>query len=138
MADGLNGSILNDGPLRLGDAQVFGGSENGINANVCFVEIYDHDLTPAEILNRWNDGNPLRGTNAAPSRVDFDTIMVEDAAAMQFTSEPGVVYRLQCTTDLVSSNNWEETGAFVEGDGGTLLLYDSTDSSSRKAYRSIF
>ena len=72
---------------------------------------------------------------AAPIDVSFNTITVTNAAAMEFGSQVGVDYRLQVTTDLVTPTNWVDTGASIAGDGGTLLLFDPTGSSTQKSYR---
>ena len=61
--DGLNGSILNDSPLRIGQpGTAFGGGHDrqGIDGNIYFVEIYDHELSAGEVAGRWNGGSPSR------------------------------------------------------------------------------
>jgi hypothetical protein len=60
---------------------------------------------------------------------------VDGKVAAQFQSEVGITYLLQCTTDPPASNNWSDTGAFVAGDGSTLLLFDPSGYSTGKTYR---
>lgn len=65
------------------------------------------------------------------------TVRVEDTFGTEFLSEAGVTYGLESTTDLVTSNNWTSTGAFVTGDGTTMFLFDPATFSTSKAYRVI-
>jgi hypothetical protein len=70
------------------------------------------------------------GPVVAPST----NIVVEDTAGISFNSDTGIVYKLQCTPDLVSSN-YGDTGAFVLGDGSGMTLFDPSGTSTTKNYR---
>jgi hypothetical protein len=48
--------------------------------------------------------------------------------------DPGIVYKLQSTPDLVSLN-YGATGAFVLGDGSGMTLFDPSGASTTKNYR---
>ena len=61
-------------------------------------------------------------------------IVVEATAGIGFQSEVGVEFRLQSTPDLVSSN-YTDTGVYVIGNGGGMVLFDPTGTSSAKNYR---
>ena len=66
--------------------------------------------------------------------VTITTNLVEDAFALSFDSDTNATYELQFS-ELPQSNQWTRTGAFVDGDGGTLQMFDPTGSSTSKIYR---
>lgn len=76
----------------------------------------------------------LVGTNLN-LEVEFAQISSQDADGIEFPSQSNVVYGLDSTTDLVTSNNFTSTGAYLIGDGSTQLLFDPAGFSTNKAYR---
>jgi len=94
------------------------------------VRLYNDYLTDDQIQALFEAG---------PTHI-FEPLNVVDAGVgdqvfTEFLSEAGTTYALECTTDLVFSNNWSATGAIVEGTGGTLTLYDPAGYSTSKLYR---
>ena len=75
--------------------------------------------------------------DVVPSTVEISGIVVEETAAIQFESDPGIAYRLQYGTDLVVTN-WIDAGFTIEGDGGLLNAYDPAGFSTQKTYRLTF
>ena len=69
-----------------------------------------------------------------PSSVPSTSMVVEATAGIGFNSESGVVYRLECSTDM---SNYTHTGASVIGEGGSMALFDPTGLDSNKAYRVV-
>ena len=67
---------------------------------------------------------------------NISNVVVEATAGIGFTSEADFTYRLQSTPDLVSSN-FTDTGAFVIGSGGDMILFDPTGTSTSKNYRVV-
>ena len=76
-------------------------------------------------------------SNIPPQEVAFTQVATEDTMAMEFVSQSNVVYRLDSTTDLVTSNNFTSTGAFTLGSGTNQFLFDATGFSTNKAYRIV-
>ena len=134
--DGLNGSITNDNPIKIGTNHAFNdGAGIGEDANLYFVEIYDTELTAGEIAMRWNGGDPDRAT-VSPDRPsvlipDFESV---DTTGVQFTSVTGNTYLLQYTIDT-NVPNWLNTGVSVPGGGGPMTLYDPGGFDSNRTYR---
>ena len=61
----VDGSMLNDEPLRIGlDPFTGGGFSNGQGAlfdgEIGFIEIWNEELPPDYSASRWNDGQPAR------------------------------------------------------------------------------
>ena len=82
----------------------------------------------------------LDALSTEPSPVAFSQVTLADTLSHCFTSEVGVVYTLQATTDLVSSSTWESVGADITGTGTNTYLFDPTEttgSSTSKAYRIV-
>jgi hypothetical protein len=72
-----------------------------------------------------------------PSEVPSTSIVVQATAGIGFNSDTGVVYNLECTPDMVSSN-FSPTGASVIGDGGSMALFDPTGPlDTNKNYRVV-
>ena len=71
-----------------------------------------------------------------PTVIASTNMVVADTAGISFNSVSGVVYRLEATPDLVSSN-FNATGAFVTGLGGPMALFDPTGTSTSKNYRVV-
>ena len=45
------------------------------------------------------------------------------------------IYELQATPDLVNTNDWTSTGAYVTGNGTNRFLFDPDTFSTNKNYR---
>jgi hypothetical protein len=60
---------------------------------------------------------------------------VDSEFGLEFSSETSTLYGLEFTTDLVSSSNYQRTGALLEGNGGSMQIFDPTGFSTSKAYR---
>jgi hypothetical protein len=71
-----------------------------------------------------------------PVTISFTNIIVEDTAALEFNTTPGVTYRLQSTTNL-QATGWVSSGTLILGAGGTQLAFDPTGFSTSKTYRII-
>ncbi len=72
-----------------------------------------------------------------PSGVPSTRIVVEATAGIGFNSEAGVVYNLECTPDLASSD-FSHTGASVIGNGDSMTLFDPTGPlDPNKNYRVV-
>ena len=76
----------------------------------------------------------LTGSNII-QEVAFTQVTTEDTVALEFLSQSNVVYGLDSTTDLVTSNNFTSTGAYTIGSGTNQFLFDPTGFSTNKAYR---
>jgi hypothetical protein len=63
-----------------------------------------------------------------------DIAVTGSVATVSFNTLSGSTYHLESTTDFVPSA-WADTGAFVDGDGGTKVLADATGASAEKNYR---
>jgi len=69
--------------------------------------------------------------------VAFTNVVVADTVGAEFLSELGAVYELQSTPNLLNSNDWMSTGAFVNGNGTNMFLFDASGFSSNKNYRVV-
>ncbi len=140
-SDGMNGSIANSGVLKLGHNNATaccGGNEGqGIDANIYFVEIYDHVLTAQEITDRWNNGSPARAT-VSPDRpsVTIDTFGFADTIGYEITSVTGISYQLQSSVDT-NTMVWDDAGGPLEGIGGAMTLFDPNGHDSNRTYRVV-
>lgn len=74
------------------------------------------------------------GPTFTPSVVSSNVVF-GNAFATEFISQPGITYKLECTTNLVTSNGWAATGAFVDGNGTNMFLFDPSGFSTAKLYR---
>ena len=115
---------------------------------VSFSDVFQVDPASTEITIRLYAVNPLSNVYNGNGHVlyddlsleivtavAFDQVTVEDTVGMEFLSVSGITYRLESTTDLVTSNNFTSTGAFVEGNDGTRYLFDPAGFSTGKVYR---
>ena len=57
-------------------------------------------------------------------------------AAISIPTVRGIWYELQSTENL-TSNNWTTTGAFLQGNGAIMTLFDPVGTSSTKFYRVV-
>jgi len=62
-------------------------------------------------------------------------VEVDNEFGFEFNSETSTLYALEFTTDLVNTSNYQRTGALLEGNGGTMQIFDPTGFSTSKAYR---
>ena len=67
--------------------------------------------------------------------LEIDEVEVGGVTGLAFASETGTTYRLDATPDLVNTNDFSSTGAFVEGTGGTVTLFDPAGFSTGRIYR---
>ena len=141
-ADGLGtnpeGSTMrNDQPLKLGWVDAFGGDNvrTGTDSNMYFVEVHDTVLTEAEVVARWNNGDPERAT-VSPDRPSFgiDAIGQTDVSLITFQSVIGKTYELQYTIDT-NAPAWTSVGLSMEGTGGTMNMADPDGFSAERSYR---
>jgi dipeptidyl aminopeptidase/acylaminoacyl peptidase len=56
------------------------------------------------------------------------------AAEIAWDTQPGVVYQVQCSTDL---ENWEDWGDPITGDGGPVSVFVSTRADPDKSFRVV-
>ena len=118
-----------------------------MNADVYFVEIYDHALTVEEVVSRWNNGEPQRAT-VNPIRTSDSGFLVSSLTpvndiGIEFLSELGKTYELQAKLGESETNtnappSWakvEGAGTSIAGTGGTLILSDPGGYDSNKTYR---
>ena len=148
----LAGSTLNDDQLEIGANDDYGsgaanpgnpaGNNNGMNANVYFIEIYDHALTAEEVVNRWNDGEPQRATvnptRTSDSGFSVSSLTPVTVLGVEFLSELGKTYELQASAGGSDEASWakvEGPGTSIAGTGGTLILSDPGGYDSNKTYR---
>ena len=71
-----------------------------------------------------------------PTPVNISTVEVANVFGLQFQTASGTMYRLEASTDPVS-NNFQSTGAFLEGDGEVREMFDPTGFSTTKNYRVV-
>jgi hypothetical protein len=111
------------------DLQAGFGGGNALLATYDELVIYDTYLSSAEILDIYEAGPTF-----TPSVVST-TVLFDATFATEFTSQQGVTYSLECTTNLVTSNGWSATGTFVDGNGTNMFLFDPSGFSTAKLYR---
>lgn len=63
-------------------------------------------------------------------------IEVKNAAAISINTVRGVRYELQSLGEL-NPTNWKSTGAFLEGNGDPMIIWDPMPSSTTKFYRVV-
>ena len=71
-----------------------------------------------------------------PTPVNISTVEVANVFGLQFQTASGTMYRLEASSDPVS-NNFQSTGAFLEGDGEVREMFDPTGFSTTKNYRVV-
>ena len=95
------------------------------------------DGAEAEIGSEVSFGSiSMTGTQLIED-ISFLQVAADDTMAMEFDSQSDIVYRLDSTTDLVTSNNFTSTGAYTIGTGTNQVLFDPTGFSTNKAYRIV-
>ena len=93
--------------------------------------VYDTALSAAAVSNLYAAG---------PATIDdvvIDVVTTGDTMGLTFTSQTGTTYRLDATPDLVNSNDWSSTGAFAEGTGVGMVLYDPAGFDTNRLYRVV-
>lgn len=66
---------------------------------------------------------------------EFSEVALKSVVALQVTnSQEGVLYSLEYNTAFPSTN-WTSSGFTIEGNGGTLYLFDPNNYSTAKVYR---
>ncbi len=90
----------------------------------------------------YSSGNGAQwvGYTFEPEEISFTDMQLQDTAAMEFLSAMGKPYRLEYTTDLVSSSTWHGAGASLTGTGTNMYFFDPQEaagSSVSKAYRIV-
>lgn len=98
---------------------------------------------PAEtITGAWFLGSGSTNTRidnivlSVLNELSVTAAQVTDTFALEFLTNTGLLYRLQSATNPTTLN-YTSTGATIEGDGGTLQMFDPTGFDSNKAYRVI-
>jgi hypothetical protein len=76
----------------------------------------------------------LTGSNIV-EEIEITQVAAANTTALEFLSQSNVVYGLDSTTDLVTSNNFMSTGAYTIGNGTNQFLFDPAGFSTNKAYR---
>lgn len=109
-------------------------AEAGLDGYIGLIQVYDTALSSGE---RSNLLAQLNSYVFVLPEVNIATVEVENVVGLQFQTDPGLVYRLDSTTNLVSSNNFQSTGAFLEGDGEVQAMFDPTGFSTTKNYRVV-
>ena len=110
------------GPIAFTDAEMA-----SLNALRVFVDTSGGRSPPAR--------DDILLTSVVP--VAFDEVTVGDVIGLRFLSESNGTYKLESTTDLVTSNDWSGTGAFLLGNGTNQLFFDPAGFSTNKAYRIV-
>ena len=90
----------------------------------------------------YSSGNAAQwvGYDVVPEETSFTNLVVQDTPALEFLSSVGQPYRLEYTTDLVSSSFWDSAGANLTGTGANMYFFDPNEasgSSTSKAYRIV-
>jgi len=111
-----------DGPA---DIRFGWGGGNALKGIWDEVTIHDEKLDGFEVIERFLAGPTY------PLSVDSEAVHVGGTTGIQFTSQSNTTYRLQCKT----TNNWVDTGAFANGDGSDIVLFDPSGFTTTKQYR---
>ena len=101
----------------------FGGGPAG------FYILLDRDFTI--------DNFEIFQVTAEPVTITFTNVVVEDTAALEFNTTPGVNYQLEFTTNDLSAQDWMPSDTTILGAGGTQLAFDPTGFSTTKTYRIV-
>jgi len=120
---------LGGGPLPAG----FTPEAVDLNSIFAFIE----GATSSE-MSAIDDVSFLSGPQDPPPTVvvvSSTNVAVTSSAATEFQSENNVIYNLQSSLDLVDTNNWQDAGAQVLGDGTTMQLFDADTAPDSKSYR---
>ena len=120
--------------LTVGGRTASPSAVNRFNGLIAEILVYNSDLSAADIAAVMDHLRDKYLTATGPTLVPSTDVMVDDTLGTTFDSESNVVYRLQSTPDLVSSN-FTETGAVVFGNGQAMTLFDPTGPSTSKNYR---
>lgn len=91
------------------------------------------------LLNRdfTIDNFEIFQATAEPVTIAFTNVVVEDTAALEFNTTPGVNYQLEFTTNDLPAQDWTPSDTTILGAGGTQLAFDPTGFSTSKTYRIV-
>lgn len=103
------------------------GQYNAFSGLIDEVALFDHALSADEV-----DFYFLNSVSTS-IEVSFSTIDTADTRALEFQSESGAVYRLDKATP--PATNFVPTGAFLEGDGTRMLMFDPAGYSTQNVYQ---
>jgi hypothetical protein len=96
--------------------------------------------TSTAITEGASDGSHMGARPVVPGAgvpvVPAVNIEIADTPGVFFNSVTGMTYQLESTPDLVSSN-YSDTGAFVVGNGGSMMLFDPMGPTTSKNYRVV-
>ena len=67
---------------------------------------------------------------------EIQTITPQWAAALSYTTTSGLTYRIQCTTNILSTN-WFNLPQTMQGSGGVMYMYDPLGFTPQRNYRVI-
>jgi hypothetical protein len=95
--------------------------------------VYDRALSPAEIAANHAAG-PAKAVPLAPVADATGISVIPELGSVTFTTQVDRTYFLQSTTN---PPNWSDTGARIDGTGGTVQLYDPDGFSTQKTYRVV-
>ena len=62
---------------------------------------------------------------------------IHTAIEVTWPTSEGAVYRVQYANELTSTNDWENLGALVSGDGETARVFDSVTEITGRIYRVV-
>lgn len=128
----VTASMLNNQPLRIGVDPFTGGQEGAyFNGEIGFIEIWDTALTQQHAIDRWNGGNPIRGSGL---QVSVSGIDATTATVFPLGTVSGLTYRLEYTLDEAAPD-WTPSGLSVIGNGTVMQLFDPTGYATQRTYR---
>jgi len=125
-----NGSLPFSSELAFASAFINQGNQptRNFNGDIAIIRLYRDLLLPFEITQNFNAHTNLYSIGPEPPLVP-DPVPLVDVLELQIDTVDGEVYELDRTADLTAgSNAWESTGALIQGDGGTMRMYDPADT----------
>ena len=137
----INGSILGDDGAGGGfNFARTGGAPNAINKHIIagqtgsgegaafFLDnIQVHDVFDTTLLPVPEE----------PPAVYVVESAIHTAIEVTWPTSEGAVYRVQYANELTSTNDWENLGALVSGDGETARVFDSVTEITGRIYRVV-
>jgi len=124
-AGGLQDLLSEDVDVVAGRA-----SGNHLECQIDEIRVQDVRVDAAQALALFNAGP---STDPSDPYASSNEVPVEEAFFAGFGTQEGLIYELECTTDLVTPS-WASTGAKVRGRGNDAKLFDAT-GAGEKAYR---
>ena len=106
------------------------------------VQVYDTALTGGDLDTLVNNlkGYTVQGhtvPNPEPPAVYVVESAIHTAIEVTWPTSEGAVYRVQYANELTSTNDWENLGALVSGDGETARVFDSVTEITGRIYRVV-